>query len=217
MRSCACGCPHHLIYTLPAPHCPNLTDGIVVLRASGRWNLGPHVRVITSCWLRSTVCPSMRSALIYRKSTQQPNASALVAFYLEPWFDLAIVLSFSRCVNSMGPGVLNVLGGTAASSVISTKGCEMLELFPMRNTVQGLRAWTTDSHLSCRHRLQPFDNFFESRFCVNNKMTVPKESCNQPTKNRRLNQPIYETMYLWIDRWLALWRRVMTVRRCLVM
>ena len=48
------------------------------------------------------------------------QASALVAFSLEPCFDLPMVLSFSRCVNSMGPGVLNVLGGTAASSVIST-------------------------------------------------------------------------------------------------
>ena len=60
--------PHHLSYTLPAPHCPNLTDGIVVLRASGRWNLGPLVRVITSCWLRNTVSPWLRSTLTYGKS-----------------------------------------------------------------------------------------------------------------------------------------------------
>ena len=53
-------------------------------------------------------------------------------------------------------------------------------------------------------------------FCANNKTTVPKESCNQPT-NKRLNQPIYESMYQWIDRWVALWIGVMTVCRCLVM
>ena len=48
------------------------------------------------------------------------QASSPVAFSMEPWFDLPMVLPFSRCVNNTGSGVLSVRGGTSASSIIAT-------------------------------------------------------------------------------------------------
>ena len=60
--------PPHPTYRLTAPHCPGLTDSIIVLRTSGRWNLGPLVLVVESCLLRKMFSPWLRSTPTCSKS-----------------------------------------------------------------------------------------------------------------------------------------------------
>ena len=68
MRSCARGCHPVHTYRLTAPHGPDLSDSIVVLRTSDAWNLGTAMRVVASCLRMKTFAPCLRSLPTRSKS-----------------------------------------------------------------------------------------------------------------------------------------------------
>ena len=63
VRSCACGCHSTTCASCMHYIVPFYPTDIVVLCASGHWNLEPLVRVTANCLLRKTVSPWLKSTI----------------------------------------------------------------------------------------------------------------------------------------------------------